>query len=111
MWYIFYRSLYGEKWFYEECKSKRDNHPPLCATFGEWIRPKDRSREELTRCTVLGCGLGHLTLPRIKEAVGIELLKRTFTVIMLRFLSHMCCWRHFLLKYKYKFTVCDLFHI
>jgi hypothetical protein len=79
------RGLYGDQWFYGECaSSKGKGAPPLCATFGAWTRPRDRVGLDQHRCTVLGCGLGHLTLPRMKEAFGPTLWRRTFTVVILR---------------------------
>jgi len=79
------RNLYGDKWFYGECANPKGKEaPPLCATFGNWVRPKDRLGPDKHRCTVLGCGLGHLTLPRMKEAFGPMLWRRTFTVVILR---------------------------
>jgi len=85
------RALYGDRWFYDECKASAKvgakggakaagTAPPLCATFGDWVRPRDRTGSDAHKCTVLGCGLGHLTLPRIRDAMGPALLPRTFTV-------------------------------
>jgi len=82
------RALYGDKWFYEECKASQasgsSSAPPLCATYGDWVRPKDRKGADIHKCTVLGCGLGHLTLPRVREAIGPDLFKRTFSIVILR---------------------------
>ena len=83
------RSLFGERWFYDECAKKNakeetnSGHPPLCATYGDWTRPRDRTGIDQHRCTVLGC-LGHLTLPRLREAFGPQLLRRTVVVVVLR---------------------------
>lgn len=142
------RGMYGDKWFFEECKAKvvvagrhllavwsatplfgqaalKASAPPLCATFGDWVRPRDRKGPDVNRCTVLGCvfqkcaavylirpvdypvsprcGLGHLTLPRMKEAFGPDLWRRTFTVIILR------CRHYFYKDFVFWFTAFTIF--
>ena len=108
----FMRALFGEWWFHLDCGAsvglstagKRalgtsgsnsggggsggsggsgGDSPPLCATYGGWVAPKERRPALKQRCTALGC-LGHLPHDAMRTALGGEILKRTDFVTILR---------------------------
>ena len=94
------KALFGEWWFHLDCGAKMantnndggggggggggaNNAPPLCATYGKWVAPKERRPALKQRCTALGC-LGHLPHEAMRSALGGELLKRTDFITVLR---------------------------
>jgi hypothetical protein len=59
--------------FSQSKEAKRDA-PPLCATYGDWIPPKQRKASQKDRCNAIGC-MGHLPFENMKTALGPDLVK------------------------------------